>query len=947
MSLEAIRRLRTAWSADVSLQNDLNASFDAIGFTDGYIADQVAAIDLALLPEKSKYVKDNIWGMIEVDPASLKLLDCPVLQRLRGIRQLGMSYLTYPSAEHSRFVHSLGVSFVVSEFLRAIDGRSGESPSLGRYVRSSDLGAMSREDLVHAALLHDVGHMPFSHATEKALQANETGFRCGSRRSVAEFLGELEDHTGKIVGLSEALSVLVVLSERFGHFYRRIIRNDGDALLRIACLIAALPPDPRLSGITQIISSAAVDGDKIDYVTRDAQACGIPVGVDVARVFLRSAFVEVARADIIRAGLKENPAPTEVLFVVNASGVDTLDEITQSRATLYQRVYLHPVTRTAEAILTQALRANADAQTDIRNDDLADALGLWRFSDADLLSRLAASRDLITARLGGILRGRQLPKKACVFSASIAEMHMPLKLMLRRIDPGRADDLRKLIVNTPLESLTADELRGRRGEDLAREIRAEAERLVKLLRDKGAPAEVLPTAPLKDLVLVGTSFMDRARKDCIVLQNGELLSTKRFTNIGGTQDAFELVKAVGFVMSDPQWLALVLIAARTILSRPLGSIKPADLPPTRAAHDDESLKIAIVERMLLDLKGVLRRAGVPRGKFDATMEAATQAGYFDAAPLLARPIVANSDAVARIADRLATFEGQREWQVRPETVAAFVNQVPPRLRDCLLARLGEINFLGEQVIADGLLRLLKDITSGADVAPLSPSSGSHVRTSLQRVVKASNLHTWRLCAHISEALAADSDEPLILIDDNTASATQARAQLLKWAGRPVDKWPEECRSEDNLFDEAIGPMEWERLSSRPIKIFVCAGLPQARERLQACAKDLGFKHPLELAYDQEIKEDHTWDADLKAYLTEVGHSVLAWSRCRTQALSEADEAFCRANAFGYGGAGGLLATATNVPTSTVTALWCPGLHNGSPWMPLLIRQNKLRHLVLG
>jgi HD superfamily phosphohydrolase len=942
MSIEAVRRLRDTWSRDATLQTDLNASFEAIGFTEEYIV--AATIDAGLLPRKSKYIKDNIWGMIEVEAASLRLLDCPVLQRLRGIRQLGMSYLTYPSAEHSRFVHSLGVSFVVTEFLRAIDGRGDERPSLGHYVKSNALGTLTRDEIVHAALLHDVGHMPFSHATEKALQANEDLFRCGSERSVAEFLENVADHTLKKVELSEALSILVVLSERFGRFYQGI-NADSDALLRIACLIVGLPPDPKLSGVTQIISSAAVDGDKIDYVKRDAQACGIPVGVDVARVFLRSAFVEVAREDIIRAGLKENPEPAEVLFVVNASGVDTLDEITLARATLYQRVYLHPVTRTAEAILARALRANADAEPGIRNDDLADALKLWSLCDADLISRMATSQDSDTTRLGRVLRERQLPKKACVFSASIAGMHMPLKLMMKRIDPSRADDLRKLIVNTPLESLTADELRGPQGERLANDIRDEVERLSDLLRNTGAPREILPTSPLRDLILVGTSFMDSARKDCIVLQHGELLRTKNFTNISGTQDAFEIVKAVGFVMSDPQWLPLVLIASRTVLSRPVGPIKPAELPLPRT-QDAEPLKISLMERMLLDLKGVLRRTGISRSKVDSAMEAATRAGYFDTAPLLARPMEAGSSAIDRVVERLSTFDGQRGWQVRPETVAAFINQIPPRLRHALLDRLSEFNFLSGEEIASGLARLLTD-SSSADIVPFSPTSGPHALTSLKRLAKASELQIGRLRGHISEALAVDSDEPLILIDDNSASATQARAQLLRWADRPVETWPEECRSEDNLFDNPLNSIEFNRLRHRPLKIFVCAGLPQARERLMDCANDLGFENPLEFAYDKEIREDHAWDPELKAYLTAVGSSVLAWARCRRAPLGEEDKAFCDANAFGYGGAGGLLATATNVPTSTVTALWCPGLHNDSPWMPLLIRQNKLRHLVLG
>jgi hypothetical protein len=289
-----------------------------------------------------------------------------------------------------------------------------------------------------------------------------------------------------------------------------------------------------------------------------------------------------------------------------------------------------------------------------------------------------------------------------VFSASIADMHMPIKSLLRRIDPAKSDDLRKVIVNTPLERLSASALRGERSAALTQDIRRESVRLVELLRASGAAVQ-LPSSDLQDIVIVGTSYMDRSRKDCIVLQNEELLRTSKFTNVSGTQDAFDIVKAVGFVMSDLEWAPFVLLAARSVLGQPHGQPKPAELPPSRPGSGLDPIEITIVERMILDLKGVLRRAGVPRAKFDPVIEAATRAGYFDAAPLFSRPVDAQSAPVKAIADRLAAFDGQRSWQVRPETVAAFVNQLPPKLREPMLARLNEVELLDEQVIAESLL----------------------------------------------------------------------------------------------------------------------------------------------------------------------------------------------------------------------------------------------------
>lgn len=163
-------------------------------------------------------------------------------------------------------------------------------------------------------------------------------------------------------------------------------------MLRIACLIAGVPPEPRLTGVTELISSAAVDADKIDYVNRDARACGIPVGVDVSRVFLRSGFVLATRDQLKQADLKDDPASEEVLFVINASGMDTVDEITQARAALYQRVYLHAVTRGAEALLGRVLSANIESSS--KDPKLTDALALWSVSDEVLLSKLIRSEIL-------------------------------------------------------------------------------------------------------------------------------------------------------------------------------------------------------------------------------------------------------------------------------------------------------------------------------------------------------------------------------------------------------------------------------------------------------------------------------------------------------------------------------------------------------------------------
>src|SRR4051794_19790626 len=104
MSIARVEDLQQRWRSMGAL-SALEATLEAIGFSDHYV-DQLAK---STVDRKPKVIKDSTWGMIEVDASCLLLLDSPLLQRMRGVRQLGFSYLTYPSAEHTRFVHSLGM----------------------------------------------------------------------------------------------------------------------------------------------------------------------------------------------------------------------------------------------------------------------------------------------------------------------------------------------------------------------------------------------------------------------------------------------------------------------------------------------------------------------------------------------------------------------------------------------------------------------------------------------------------------------------------------------------------------------------------------------------------------------------------------------------------------------------------------------------------------------
>src|SRR5690606_11727121 len=177
-------------------------------------------------------IRDPLWNNIRVDSVARELMDTPVFQRLRYVRQLGWAFLVYPGATHSRFEHALGAYNLARCSLDMLE-RSGQL----QRVRP-DEGSI----VCAAALLHDVGHYPFSHALE------EIG--ASHHEEVARSL------------VTEG-PVAAVLESALGK----------DAPARVHDLIRGASASP-----LQRLISGSLDLDKIDYLKRDAMMCGVPYG---------------------------------------------------------------------------------------------------------------------------------------------------------------------------------------------------------------------------------------------------------------------------------------------------------------------------------------------------------------------------------------------------------------------------------------------------------------------------------------------------------------------------------------------------------------------------------------------------------------------------------------------------------------------------------------------
>ncbi|MES2202703.1 MAG: HD domain-containing protein [candidate division FCPU426 bacterium] len=240
-----------------------------------------------------KYFQDPVYGQIAVEsPLLLALIDSRAVQRMKHIRQLGVSYFTFLGADHSRFSHSLGCMAVMARVLAHLEAGSGLA-----------LSPEERELAMAAALLHDVGHCAFSHTLENVLGHDH------------------ESMTARL--LSEDPQLRGIL---------------GSKAAKLARLFKGPRPSGTLGTIKDLISSQ-LDVDRLDYLGRDAHYTGVNSGqVDLSRII---------------ASLTLGPGGR---LRVTERGVLAIEEYFLARYFMYWKVYLHKTSRGLELILKNIIR---------------------------------------------------------------------------------------------------------------------------------------------------------------------------------------------------------------------------------------------------------------------------------------------------------------------------------------------------------------------------------------------------------------------------------------------------------------------------------------------------------------------------------------------------------------------------------------------------------------
>lgn len=256
----------------------------------------------------AKIIRDPIHNIIEVDDDAMDVIDTIAFQRLRRIRQLGVAWLVYPAAEHSRFTHSIGVYGMSKRIMHNLE-------------KNSEVFKLDQEEknlVAFASLLHDIGHAPFSHAFETAIKNLGGNFAH-------------EDMSVKII--QECNEISSMLKKHGNDFPEKVCQVIGNKY-----------SNPHVASIV----SSQFDADRIDYLLRDSYMTGANYGRFDIDWLLKNISIEVSTF--------HHSKGDTVVSVDYKKGLNVLEQYLLGRHFMYSHVYYHKVIRGFEVVVTNIIK---------------------------------------------------------------------------------------------------------------------------------------------------------------------------------------------------------------------------------------------------------------------------------------------------------------------------------------------------------------------------------------------------------------------------------------------------------------------------------------------------------------------------------------------------------------------------------------------------------------
>lgn len=381
----------------MTLKKDINKLMEELYGEDDFIKSPTV--------RDEKIIHEPLYGTNTYAKPEIAIIDSPFVQRLKYINQLGLTYQVFPGARYSRFEHSIGVVNVASKFGKTL-----------KKKEKTDDGDI--ETIRAAALLHDVGHGPFSHTSEIFMKC------------YPEMIEEMEK-----MGLKkphEITSYYMVKSRLVNDFLGEV-KNEFNALFTVEELANYIIGDTRNPATDQFkadIINGEFDADKLDYITRDGHFTGLPISVDIDRI-LHS----------VGTATREG----KHMIILERKGITSLQQLLFDKVVLKHTVYNHHKVRTLDAMILLIYERIKELGISVNGHSLEKVANLMGLEDHHILN-LPHTEDDILNNLISMVKNRRLFKKSLVISyQTVEDSHSLIEFSKIGEYPDKLIELRKIL----------------------------------------------------------------------------------------------------------------------------------------------------------------------------------------------------------------------------------------------------------------------------------------------------------------------------------------------------------------------------------------------------------------------------------------------------------------------------------------------------------------------
>lgn len=857
-------------------------------------------------PKRSKEIFDAVWGNIEFSAGEMCVLDSPLLQRLRKVKQLGLAYFVYCGSDYSRFYHTTGVVYLADRMAASLN-RAGDS-------------ILKRKDYFKtvvrlAAIFHDTGHMFFSHASEHYFGKSPN---YPNHEKVVNMLEEFERAAGREVALHELLSCMIVNTTEVRNLIKIIagdlksIDINSEAQLTelldyISGLVVGVPIDGDVLPYSNIINGA-IDADKCDYLSRDSHVTKVPVAVDISRLTQKLNVVKVK--DITKTKMWKTSASTSGPYyelAMSDSAEKALFQLCIARTIMFDSVYYHHKVLTAET----ELRSLINELANLKEPLFTSFTEILEYVDEDFnqyffeylkMSRKQEDGEVLDDFVvkWNKLCDRQMAKRiVCI---------MPEYLQ-------GTQSARENLFDEVLTCLNSKEETG-----LINDIKEQYLFICQLLSvevDKDDEVNVhIIQAPN---ALYGHSKI----RVPIALNNDKQRQFKGYELVSSRETSSSTSYFVSDVVeSELMYLAIEKVLFekyKVLLEKECGACGKYNYRKMQSYH------INLIE------KGYYSNA--VQLIWDEALE------YF-----------VSTDELEELEDKFKSYEGPDGYTIGMSELKKFFKQIIGlygRDENCDMLTDGIVRMLRESIVVDRkfITRSLKAIAELEEsvVVPLGSGkdSAKHMIYFFNDIKKG-NIETD---LSLEKALEDNTKSTIVFFDDGSYSGRQMVSIIQEYMGVPQKDRATQEKHVNSLNEKAC-----ERLKEVNIIFWFLLFNSEKEEEIKEQLSDLGIVN-VKFIYAQDMKDklfdemkvfkNEEQKEQVKVFLEDVGYQIMKSSKSIEGEYKDGwSEERAREASLGYNDSQQMVFLKSSVPTYTITAFWQRGKYKDIEWEPLFRRTLK-------